>query len=31
MEAVKIYYFAAHYQLTLENTEYETDWGDICN
>ena len=31
MEAVKIYYFAAHYQLSLENVEYDTDWGDMCN
>lgn len=31
MEAVKIYYFAAHYRLSLENVEYDTDWGDMCN
>lgn len=31
METVKIYYFAAHYQLSLENVEYDTDWGDMCN
>lgn len=31
MEAVKIYYFAAHYRLSVENVEYDTDWGDMCN
>lgn len=31
MEAVKVYYFAAHYRLSLENVEYDKDWGDMCN
>lgn len=31
METVKVYYFAAHYQLSLENVEYDKDWGDMCN
>lgn len=31
MEAVKIYYFAAHYRLSLENVEYDTDWGNMYN
>lgn len=31
MEAVKVYYFAAHYCLSLENVEYDTDWCDMCD
>lgn len=31
MEAVKVYYFAAHYRLSLDHVEYDTDWGDMFN
>lgn len=27
MEAVKVYYFAAHYRLSFDHVEYDTDWG----